>query len=194
MKPINNYENVKATGSFEKLPVGVYKLQIIGVKYQDNSAKGFSDQLLIQYDIAEGDYKGYFKKQYEENTSEDKKYKGIYRLYVPTEDGSEKDEWSKSKFKAFTNAVEESNSGYAWNWDENTLKDKFIGAVFNDKEYEYNGRRGFFTNLFKVISVSDMATASIPEPTLLKTPSKATNSSYDPSAGTGSDLDEIPFN
>ena len=187
MKPIANYENVKASGDYKKLPEGIYKLIIKGVKYQDNSAKNYSDQLLIQYDIVEGDYKNFYTEQYNNNTAEDKKYKGIYRLYVPTEDGSEKDNWSKAKFKAVTNAVEDSNPGYAWDWDEQKLVGKVIGGVFNLKEYEYNGREGFFTNLFKVISVNEMATAKVPEPTLLK--KKDTGFMNVPEGGP----DEIPF-
>lgn len=194
MKPINNYESVPVMSEAKKLPEGVYKIKILGVKYQDNSDKNYSDQLIIQFDIAEGEYKGFYQEQYKANTQEDKKYKGIYRLYVPVDDGSEKDNWSKMRFKTFTTAVEESNSGYVWKWDEQTLKDKVVGAVFNLKEYEYNGRNGFFTNLYKIIPVSEMANAKVPEPTFLKGSSNNNNNSDDFIGSNGSDLDEIPFN
>lgn len=194
MKPINNYESVPVMSEAKKLPEGVYKIKILGVKYQDNSNKTYSDQLIIQFDIAEGEYKGFYQEQYKANTQEDKKYKGIYRLYIPVDDGSEKDNWSKMRFKTFTTAVEESNSGYVWKWDEQTLKDKVVGAVFNLKEYEYNGRNGFFTNLYKIIPVSEMANAKVPEPTFLKGSSNNNNNSDDFIGSNGSDLDEIPFN
>lgn len=195
MKPIRNFENVQASGDFKKLPEGAYKLIVKGIKYQDNSAKNYSDQLIIQVDIAEGEHKDFFTEQYNANTSEDKKYKGIIRIYVPNDDGSEKDGWTASKFKAMTNAFEDSNPGYSWNWDENTLKGKVVGGVYNLKEYEYNGRHGFFTNFHHFVAVSDIDTAKIPEPTYLaENSNSSSNSSYDATSGTGDGLDEIPFN
>lgn len=194
MKAFKGYDEVKVNnGATAKLPEGIYKIKILGIKYQDNSSKGYSDQLIIQYDIAEGEYENFFTNQYKSNTAEDKKYKGVYRLYVPVDDGSEKDGWTKSKFKALTQSVEESNSGYTWNWDEQTLVGKVVGAIFNLKEYSFEGREGFFTNLYRIIPVSEMATAKVPEPTYLTDKGNTSGSGSDFLGGNGG-LDEIPFN
>ena len=37
-------------------------------------------------------------------------------------------------------AVEDSNEGFHWNWDETTLKDKLVGAKFYIEQSEYEGK------------------------------------------------------
>ena len=37
-------------------------------------------------------------------------------------------------------AVEDSNEGYHWGWDESTLKDKLVGAKFYIEQSEYDGK------------------------------------------------------
>ena len=61
---------------------------------------------------------------FESNTSEDKKWKGKATIYCPKDDGSEKDEWTRKNFARWTNAFEDSNPGYKWDWDEKKLKGK----------------------------------------------------------------------
>ena len=39
-------------------------------------------------------------------------------------------------FKHFINCVEESNVGYKWSWDEQSLAHKYIGVVLGEEEYE----------------------------------------------------------
>ena len=65
---------------------------------------------------------------------------------------------------------EDSNPGYRWNWEEWTLKGKLIGALFNNKEYEFDGRHGFFTNCHSLVTVEKICSGkfTIPEDTLLK--------------------------
>ena len=70
------------------------------------------------------------------------------------EDGTEKDNWTISVFKAFTEAVEESNQGYHWDWDETTLKGKVFGCLFRREEWEYDNRSGWKTQPCKAVSVS----------------------------------------
>lgn len=203
MKNLSNskrYQDAKAYTESMKLPTGIYKLHVLGVKYIDNSDKGWSDQLVISFDISEGEYAGFYNQQYKANTNEDKKWKGNYRLYVPKDDGSEQDEWTMRRFKTVMNAFEDSNPGYSWNWDENTLKGKYIGGIFNDKEYEINGRTGFFTNCYALISLDQMATAKVPEPTYLKDRSGSAPQPTPSSVGDGfMDIpdgidEELPFN
>lgn len=42
-------------------------------------------------------------------------------------------------FKAFITAVEKSNKGYTWNWDEKSLVGKLIIVNFGEEEYEKDG-------------------------------------------------------
>lgn len=67
-------------------------------------------------------------------------------------------------------AFESSNTGYHWNWDERTLKGKLIGAVFNNKEYDIDGRTGFYTNCHSLMDAQRIRDGKfrIPADTLLK--------------------------
>lgn len=168
MKRLSGYEQAKAYMDSERLPVGGYVLKVLNVEYQAND---WGDVIILSFDINEGAQKNYFSDNYKNQNSEDKKWKGTYRLRVPNDDGSEKDEWTMRRFKTVISRFEESNQGYHWNWDEKTLKGKLIGGLFNNKEYDYDGRHGFFTNCHSLVSVEKIRTGKfeIPADTLLKT-------------------------
>ena len=68
-------------------------------------------------------------KAYKSQSSDNKKWRGNVKLWLPKDDGSEKDDYTKRTFNNFMACVEESNPGYHWGWDENTLKDKKIGIL-----------------------------------------------------------------
>ena len=123
-------ENAKFTGSAQ-LPVGGYVAKVMDVKYLDGK-DGNSDMITIAFDIEEGEYKGFFKKQFDENTQEDKKWKGKATIYVPLDDGSEKDEWTKNAFARWINAFEDSNDKYRWDWDEKKWKGLLIGVIYGE--------------------------------------------------------------
>lgn len=186
MKKLEGYEKAQAYSDTERLPIGGYVLKIMDVKYQTND---WGDVILLSFDIAEGDQKDFFASNYKAQTGEDKKWKGTYRLRVPKDDGSEQDNWTMRRFKTVMNAFEDSNSGYHWNWDEQTLKGKLIGALFNNKEYEFNGRHGFFTNCHSLVTVEKIRSGKfeIPEDTLLKN-----NSSSGASSSIGDGFMNIP--
>ena len=132
MKAFSGYNETKAYGSArEQLPKGGYVCKIMKASVESGQ---YGDQLVVALDIAEGEYKDFFANDYRSQDREDKKWTGNYYLSIPTDDGSEKDGWAKRRFKTFTNAVEDSNEGYAWNWDENTLKGKLFGGLFIFKE------------------------------------------------------------
>lgn len=194
MKPLKNYANAQAYTAAEKLPVGAYKVRILDAKEKETqSGKHY---LEISYDIAEGEYKDFFKRNYLNQTSEDKTWKGTFRLWVPTDDGSDQDEKTMRRMKTIMTAIEESNTGYHWDWDEVKLKGKICGALFNEKEYEYNGRNGFFTNCYTLISVDSIATAKVPAPTYLNKPNTEALKTDDKGFMSIPDglQEELPFN
>ena len=81
----------------------------------------------------------------------------MLRLYIPKDDGSEKDEWTKSTFKGMVTAFEKSNPGYRWNWDENSLAGKLIGVLFRNEEWENDeGKTGWTVRPFRAISVDSV--------------------------------------
>lgn len=194
MKKLNNYAEAKTFTAKEVLPVGGYVCKILDAKVQENT---WGDKLIVSFDIEEGEQKGFYAKNYKSQTEEDKKWKGNYRISVPTDDGSEEDNKKMSAFKSFIKRIEDSNNGYHWDWDELKLKGKLIGIVFNDKEWEYNGRTGFFTNPLFTETIENIREGKfkVPEPTYLK---KKTGSAQVGSDGfmaiPDSSDEELPFN
>lgn len=201
MKKLNGYESAQAYSDTERLPVGGYVLKILDAVEQDNSDKGWNNQLIISFDIAEGEHKDFFVANYKAQTGEDKKWKGTYRLRVPKDDGSEQDNWTMRRFKTVMNAFEDSNKGYHFDWDEKKLKGLLIGALFNNKEYEFNGRHGFFTNCHSLVTVEKIRSGKfeIPADTLLKGNNQQNSGYGKPDADGFMNIpdgidEELPFN
>lgn len=193
MKAFSNYAEVQVnTGSVEKLPVGGYVITIKSVKYEDNSAKGKADNIIFAFDIAEGEYKGYYAKRFENDTNEDKKWKGTYRLSVPTDDGSQNDGYAKSRFKGFMTSVEESNPGYKWNWDEQTLKGKLVGAAVGEINTEIDGKAITYTAMRYAVSVDSVRKGITPPKPYTKAGSTTTTTSTTNPYNVTEDAD-IPF-
>lgn len=147
MKQFNNYDNARKNAEFTgsaRLPEGAYVCKILAVKFENGEA-GFSDRIALQFDIAEGDQKDFFRTQYENNPNEDKKWKGSVRIYCPKDDGTEKDQWTANAFAKWMAAFEKSNNGYRWEWDENTLKGLVVGIVFGSTGTRINGKDIVYT-------------------------------------------------
>jgi len=194
MEKIKNWDNVQASVERETLPKGGYVVQILGAEEKTFST---GKQLHISVDIIEGDYSSYFANTYRSQQAEDKKWKGILRQWEPKDDGTEQDEWTKSNFKAMTSAIEDSNSGYHWDWNEAGLKNKIVGCLFRSEEWEYDNKTGFATHAFKFIPADDIRQEKfkIPKDKFLSGHSEATNSS---AANSSSEEitsdDDLPFN
>ena len=154
MKKFNDYETTQSYSNSEKLPVGGYVLKVANVRYEEGQ-NGNSDRIQLMFDIAEGEQKDFFRKQYDAQTSEDKKWKGTMSIYVPKDDGSEQDTWTKRRFKTIMEAFEASNSGYAWNWDENSLKGKLIGGVFGEIKTVIDGKDITYVGMRYTITADD---------------------------------------
>ncbi len=166
MKPISNWESVKAPSEFAELPAGGYICKIMGAEVKNFTSQITGEtfeKLEVSIDIAEGEFAGYYADNYRAQT-EPKKWKGVISYYIPKDDGSEKDEWSKKSLKGLTDAVETSNIGYKWEWDESTLKGKKIGVIFRREEWAYNGKTGWRTAPFKAIDSTNAATGAFRMP------------------------------
>lgn len=89
---------------------------------------------------------------------------------IPKDDGSKEDEWKMRRLKTVVSNLEESNPGFHFDWaNVSKLKGKKIGALFNNKEYDFNGHHGFFTNCHSLVTVEKIRSGKykIPEDTLL---------------------------
>ncbi len=156
MKPINNYERYQAyDNNTTQLPVGGDVFRISAVRYEQGQ-NGTSDRIVVAFDVAEGEFAGFFKKKFDADQNEDKKWKGTTTLYIPKEDGSEQDNWTIRKLKTFTNALEDSNPNYKWDWDENKWKGLMIGGVFGEIYTMINGKQIKYTAYKTACSVGNI--------------------------------------
>jgi len=167
IKQFKDYSTTRAYTDSEQLPRGGYVCKIIGAKVIENQ---YGQSIKVAFDIEEGEHKGYFQHKYDGNTNEDRKWPGVYLLNIPADDGSERDGWTKRRFKTFIEALEASNNNYHFDWDETKFKGKLIGLVFNYRQYEYEGRVGFAPNPAKSAPVSAIRDGKfkVPDDRLLK--------------------------
>lgn len=120
--------NVTEAGDYKRLPAGAYVCVIRDIK--DNSEK---EQLELHYDIAQGEFKGYYEEIRDNHPDWD--WSGrLIKSYKPK---------ALPFFKRFCTAVSRSNGkfvfdGGAINADENTLVGKKIGLLFGEEEYYSN--------------------------------------------------------
>ena len=160
MKQINNFENVQATtGEFAKLSTGGYICRITladDIPFDASTNKG--DYLKIEYDIAVGEFKDYYKEQYEKFGN----FWGgtFFRSYK---------EKALGMFKHFIECVEKSNAGFVWTWDEKTLMGKVVGLVLAEEEYE-NSNGEIKTRLYvsQVKTVEEIKNGDFKVPELKK--------------------------
>ena len=125
MKQVN-LDNVQEAGSRDRLPAGGYVCRY--TKVEDVPDKEY---LYMEYDIAHGEYKDYYK-QLEESLQ----FWGgrVYRSYK---------EKALPMFKRMCSAVAKSNPGFIFdggkqNSDERTLVGKYVGLVLGEEEYVGN--------------------------------------------------------
>lgn len=116
-----NLEEVKEASDNKRLTAGGYVAKITSV--QDFPDKEY---LSIEYDIAQGEFAGYFQNIF--NTFG---WWGgrLIRSYKET---------ALSFFKSFIVAVENNNKAYKFDYKEQTLRGKSIGIVLGEEEYENN--------------------------------------------------------
>ncbi len=152
MKVIDNWEEVEAKGmeDFKSLPIGAYECVIRSASIHKNPMTE-KESVKVQVDIASGDYKGYYQKRYNSNTRSDKTWDNNATRYLAYQGEN------ASFFKGFITCVENSNPGYKWNWDEETLKDKKICGVFQYEEYKtQDGKKGVKVRLNKFRSLDKL--------------------------------------
>lgn len=145
MRTISNWNNITPaqSGGRAKLPADAYICRIKAAVVEKYTANGNTfEKLALSFDIEEGEWAGYYADLWRSNTAQDKKWKGVFRQTIPADDGSQQDEKTKSYFKGAIKAIEDSNPGYTFNFDEKTLVGKLVGILYRDEEYDFNGYHG----------------------------------------------------
>lgn len=185
MKPITNIASVQEAGDSTRLPAGGYICKYTNV--EDNSEKQY---LYMEFDIADGEFKGYYK-----DLEERMDFWGgrCFRSYK---------EKALPMFKRMCSAVTKSNKGFIFDGnehaDESTLIGKKVGMVLGEEEYIGNDG-SVKTRLYvaKEVAVDDIKTGKFKIPALKKLPDTS-GTSTQPDDGfmnipEGTD-EETPFN
>lgn len=191
MEKINGYEAAQAlTGEFETLKPGGYICKIIAVK--EEKSKSGNKMLTLALDIDEGDYKGFFKKRYEELVSQKKepnqevKYPNaaVYRQML---EGNEK---AVGFFKGLITSLEASNPNFKWDWDEKKLVGLRCGGIFAEEEYEkLDGSIGTSCKINFIRTTKAIEEGNFKVPELKKLPKKGDSFEFSGAA----DSDDLPF-
>ncbi len=130
------YDKSKRRKSFEQLPKGAYVVKIVNAK-EDTWSNG-GQYIKIAFDIAEGEHKDFYRRQFEANTNEDKQwpFDAVFNLNVPN-DQSQDYVWQN--YNSFFADLEDSNNGFVFGGDLKTLAGKLIGGKFANRQSENNG-------------------------------------------------------
>lgn len=188
-----SYDKSKRCKTFKQLPKGAYVVEIKTAR-EDKNKNNDGSHLTIAFDIAEGEYKGFYRNQYDSNTNEDRKWPNdaIYRLTVPT-DNSPTYIWNN--WNSFFADLEDSNNGFIFQGDVKTLKGKLIGGKFHIEQNEYNGNVYDHVRLRWTCVADDVRSGNygqLPQDKLVSKP--ASNQSIDEFMQIpDGDVDELPF-
>ena len=168
IKKFKDYATTQSYSEYKQLPKGGYVLKVLGVDLGENKVGQY---VTLHCDVEEGEYKNFFTDDYRNQQGEDKKWHCNFFVNVPNDDGSEKDNWTKRRFKTIIEDFEDSNEGFHFDWDEKKFKGLLIGGLFNVREYEKrDGSVGSATNLAQLCKVSSILndTYKLPQDKLLE--------------------------
>ncbi len=176
------YDDAPAyTGETAQLPAGCYVCVILGVKQEENRGH---DRFVMQFDIAEGEQKDFYQKQYRiaKQTDQNAKYKGEHRQNM---DGQ-----GLPFFKGLITSIEKSNTGFIFPFgktgNEKTLVGKKFGAVMGREEFlTSDGKKRMATKVMQIRSIEGLKDAKVPEDKLLEENTPAPAPQYGPADSDG---------
>lgn len=195
IRKFSDYDNVKGYADFERLPKGGYVVKILGVSVE--RFNDYNETLKLSCDVVEGEYANFYANQYRNNQNEDKRWGCNLLLNIPTDDGSERDGWAKRSFKTAIEALEDSNPGFHWDWNETKLKGLIVGGLFNEREYEgQDGGVRRSTNLARFCSADNVRSGkfTLPKDKLLQNSGNAAANDGFMNIPASADDKGLPFN
>ena len=123
MRKPNGYDQSEAIeGGIKSPKAGPCILGVVNAFIQNN--KNSEQQLVLFIDIAEGEFKNYYRRQ------TDRFNKNRYLRFYQNTEGK-----GTPYFKGIISAIEESNPGYRFDWNESTLVHKVLGGNLREEEY-----------------------------------------------------------
>lgn len=176
MNPINNWNNIEATGNeeYKRLAPGGYVCRIM--KVEDRPEKNY---LYMELDISEGEFINYCANCMERNGFWPLK---LFRSYSDKAAGM---------FKGFIQQIEEINPGYKWEWKEQTLVGRVIGVVLGEEEYKkQSGEIGTRLNVVRTKTPADIRAGNFKVPEKKCLPVEQPTTGFAPISD---DDGELPF-
>ena len=113
----NQYQATE-DGEFKTLPAGGYLAKITSAT--DDTAKEY---LKLEFEITDGEHAGFCSETYQR------------AKFWPLRSVRSYKETARTFFNGFIAAVENSNPGFTWGWDEKALVGKAVGVVVGERDY-----------------------------------------------------------
>ena len=180
MRTIDNWENITPSrGEGRKEIPGGY---IVRITYVEDVKE--KEYLRVEWDYAEGELAGAHKECYDN-----------YGFWPAPMFRSYKQK-AAGMFKAFIEAVGQSNHDFAWDWNEKQLVGKWVGIVTREEEYTSNsGELKTRIIVDQVLPAADIMNGNFNvRPTKRKEASNRSNAVVDMTAPTNESFDEdTPF-
>ena len=171
-----NWNEVEAKGNdeYKRLVPGGYVCRITAV--EDHPEKEY---LYLEFDITEGEYKGYGAGCMERNGFTPLK---MYRSYTDK---------AACLFKGFIESVNASNpNAPAWDGNEQKLVGKYIGVILREEEYKkQDGSIGVRFGVSQTKTPADIRTGNFRVPAKKTLPVEQTAPAFAPADDAG----ELPF-
>ena len=181
------YDEAQSFGEFETLPAGGYKCLIKKVVCEKTQAG--KEFLKIGFDIAEGEYKDFYQKKFDNDTRspEERKWSGIWKVFTEGYNPGT----TNPKFKGLITSVEASNANFKFDFDEQKLVNKKIGLVFREEEFlGTDGLPHTAVKPFFAVSYDKAEEAKIPNKKVLS--DNQYDQAFDATAS-AADNDDLPF-
>lgn len=173
-----------------RIPAGGYVCKILKAEVENTK---WGDKLKITFDVAEGEYKGYFRKDWDTAQPDRQKWRGILRINIPNAADKYFDS-NRNIFNGFAWNLENSNPGYSFTGDESKLVGKLVGIIIRDKQYRLDdGTEGFWSEPYSTRTVDCVweGKYKMPAQKMLK------GDAYEPASAAPTPVvtsdDELPF-
>jgi hypothetical protein len=144
-------------GTFRAIPPGWYPAVILNVA--EGETPNGSPFIEFAVDIIDGEYIRYYKKEFDSQrpVNGEKRWRGTVRYFTT--------EKAVGMLKGAIKAIEESNPGYTFDWDEAKVKGKKVGLGIHREEYEAtDGKIKTATRPYALCAIQKVISGEMPEP------------------------------
>ena len=120
------------TGEGQAMTPGGHVVRILSMRQE--VSRNNRPMVVLTFDIDEGgELDGFYRRQYDaaRRTNDQVKWRGVIRYMLYAKDG----EHTNGFFKGLIDAIEKSNPGWRWGWDESACAGRLVGMVFGEEEY-----------------------------------------------------------